>query len=489
MNTKNISLLGLGLLAAAALASCDHVEESLAKPITNPQEPIFDAASVEYKAFPYIDASDPQVGEVEVAYCVAPTLPAGFTLSGTLELSATEDFSKKIEVPLTYRDHHMYANVGDIAAQYTELYTKNPATVDLYSRTILTAANGTDVVRIGSIDTYFGDEPYAYTPVLPSKLIPANFYLMMGDGSDWDYAHALKMNHAGSNQYDDPNFSIVVKEGVSAGDKWIIVPAETIYKLRAGAPLAGNDYYLPVFDRVDSGTSYGDLDEQTSGDIDAAMLPSISIPCEIDINAQNLTYSAKAAVENYYATGNGWSNWGEHWMPLSTTNYSDYNGFLNLDTEFKFAPQEGWGGDFGTSAAVTETENNGVFSYSATLDRASDNIKIGHAGLYWAYLNATTWEMSLTETKTWGMTGDFNGWGSDVAMTPSADLYIWTGELTVEAGQGWKFRANSDWGVNLGGQADALWNNGDNIVLPEAGTYTITLDLTTYPATYTAVKK
>ncbi|MFS6554145.1 DUF5116 domain-containing protein, partial [Parabacteroides distasonis] len=64
----------------------------------------------------------------------------------------------------------------------------------------------------------------------------------------------------------------------------------------------------------------------------------------------------------------------------------------------------------------------------------------------------------------------------------------WKAELTVTDGQGWKFRANSDWAINLGGKADELWANGADIVLP-AGTYEITLNLSTYPATYTAVKK
>lgn len=175
-------------------------------------------------------------------------------------------------------------------------------------------------------------------------------------------------------------------------------------------------------------------------------------------------------------------------MPLTTTNYTEYYGFLNLGNQFKFAPQAGWGGDFGSSEALEETDNNGIFNYSGELNRASDNIQIGHAGLYFACLNAATWNLSLQGINSWGLIGDFNGWGGDIEMTQGENLLIWTAELTVEAGQGWKFRANGDWAINLGGQPDALWTNGDNITL-DAGTYTITLDLSTYPATYTAVKK
>lgn len=150
MNTKNISLLGLGLFAAVALASCDHIEESLAKPITNPQEPMFSASSVDYKAFPYIDASDPELGDIEVAYCTAQDIPAGYYITGTLELSPLADFSKAISVPLSIQGNRLLANVGDIAAQYTELFTKNPETVDLYGRTSLSLSNGSDKVHIGT---------------------------------------------------------------------------------------------------------------------------------------------------------------------------------------------------------------------------------------------------------------------------------------------------------------------------------------------------
>ena len=493
MNTKNISLLGLGLFAAAALASCDHIEESLAKPITNPQEPIFSSSSVNYIAYPYINASNPVEDKLDsIAYCVSYEIPDGYQFEGTLELSPNADFSNPISVPLTYEGHTFFVNVGDVATQYTNLYTKDPSIVKLHGRTSLSLSNGSEKVHIGTPDTYFGVDEYTFVPVAPDKIIPDCFYLVLGDGTEWDYPNAVRFNHSETNQYDDPNFSLVVKDGSSVGDKWMVMPEEDFLKVRFGEPLAGNVYYLPVFDRVDNGTNYGDFDKQTSGDINAAALPSISIPSEIDFNAQNMTYSTKAAVENYYATGDGWSNWGAHWMPLFTTNYMDYYGFLNIESQFKFAPQEGWGGDFGSSIGLTESDNNGVFSYNGTLNRASDNIQIGHAGLYWAYLNTVNWTLSLDQTKTWGIIGGFadNSWGSDVVtLTPSEDLYTWTGDLTVDAGVEWKFRANADWAINLGGTADELWNNGGNIVLPNAGTYAITLDLSTYPAKFTAVKK
>jgi hypothetical protein len=41
-----------------------------------------------------------------------------------------------------------------------------------------------------------------------------------------------------------------------------------------------------------------------------------------------------------------------------------------------------------------------------------------------------------------------------------------------------KFRANDDWGLNLGGlNFNALTNGGDNIPIAVAGSYTLTLDV------------
>lgn len=487
MNTKYISRFGLGLFALLALASCDKIEESLSQPITNPQEPIYNSATIVYNAVSAINASNPEIGEVEVATYTAEGLPEGFVVGGTLELSPFEDFSKIIEAPLSSDGSALFANVSDIAAQYTDNFTKDPQAITMHGRTILTATNGTDKVRLGTIDTYYGVGNYTFTPAAPDHVIAPAYCVVLGDGSSWDFAGAVAMEHSDVNQYDDPVFKVEVRSASSVGDRWIVISQEGLDKAKVSG-LAGVDYLVPVFNRDEDGISYGNFEKSNAGSLDASTLPALEVPCEMTFNAQRLTYQSKAAVATYYATGDGWASWGAHWMPLTTTNYMEYYGFLNLGTQFKFAPQEGWGGDFGSSLPLEESEKDGVYNYSGEINRASDNIQIAHSGLYFACLNAATWNLSLQGINSWGIIGDFNDWSADVKMTPSEDLYTWTAELTVEAGQSWKFRANGAWTVNLGGQPDALWYNGDNITL-DAGTYTITLDLSTYPAKFTAVKK
>ncbi len=63
---------------------------------------------------------------------------------------------------------------------------------------------------------------------------------------------------------------------------------------------------------------------------------------------------------------------------------------------------------------------------------------------------------------------------------------IWEATVNVTGKEEFKFRANNDWGVNLGddGANNSLEYGGANLTLPGAGSYRITLDLTN-PGYYT----
>ncbi|MDE5595130.1 MAG: hypothetical protein K2I89_06120, partial [Muribaculaceae bacterium] len=72
----------------------------------------------------------------------------------------------------------------------------------------------------------------------------------------------------------------------------------------------------------------------------------------------------------------------------------------------------------------------------------------------------------------------------------SEDNMVYTLTADLNAGDEWKFRANGNWTVSLGGALDKLSSfNGENLKCEETGTYEITLDLSTLPWTATLVKK
>ena len=62
-------------------------------------------------------------------------------------------------------------------------------------------------------------------------------------------------------------------------------------------------------------------------------------------------------------------------------------------------------------------------------------------------------------------------------MTWNAEDESWTVTLDLAADM-FKFRANDDWGINMGGSIDNLSQNGADIKVTEAGTYEVKLFLT-----------
>jgi hypothetical protein len=145
-----------------------------------------------------------------------------------------------------------------------------------------------------------------------------------------------------------------------------------------------------------------------------------------------------------------------------------YEGYFWFEagTEFKFA-KGGWDNNWGDDGA------------DGTLEPGAANIVAPEAGFYrfTVDLNALTYTMTKTS---WGLIGSAtpNGWDSDMDMTYDANENAWTITADLVAGEA-KFRANDDWGINLGDDsADGLLDyDGANISIAANGTYLIKLYL------------
>jgi hypothetical protein len=107
------------------------------------------------------------------------------------------------------------------------------------------------------------------------------------------------------------------------------------------------------------------------------------------------------------------------------------------------------------------------------------------AGYYKVNVNKNTLAWSATKT-TWGAIGAFNGWSTDVPMTYSPATQKWTATVSFPAAGAFKFRANADWGINLGtgGPNGTLSYGGSDIPYSITGSRTVTLDLSS-PIRYT----
>lgn len=203
--------------------------------------------------------------------------------------------------------------------------------------------------------------------------------------------------------------------------------------------------------------------------------------------------------ENLYLPGSH-QGWNPATAPILQGNgEGQFEGAVNLvdnggaaDCQFKFSPVPEWKGDFGG----TYTEGNGL--YQGTYG-VSDNIVVPN-GYYYMWVDMTAGSFTLLPITGVGLIGDFNGWGGDEALTYNATTNVWTVTANLVAGQGFKVRFNGGWDYNRGAGGDvepyvlsvgspiSAYNNGKNLTVPEDGTYTITLDMSTNPNTITLSK-
>ena len=203
-------------------------------------------------------------------------------------------------------------------------------------------------------------------------------------------------------------------------------------------------------------------------------------------------------VGNFQAAG----GYGSDWSPAdgvaltaSDMGKTDYEGYVYFNVEtplYKFVPtQAGWDGNYGDAS-----ETEGDYTKTLKLDGKNAGTPDGTGGYYLVKVDPEKLTYSLEEF-TWGVIGNATptGWDSDTNMTYDTENHVWTVTLDLTAqdapDNGWKFRANDKWDVNLGdtGADGTLELGGDNIGVSEAGNYTITLDLTdSRNPTYTITK-
>lgn len=166
-----------------------------------------------------------------------------------------------------------------------------------------------------------------------------------------------------------------------------------------------------------------------------------------------------------------------HWWAGLIYLIADDGDESNEAEAFKIRANDDWtvnlGGEIGETAAA--------------LVSGGDNfVAPAESGAYYIEVyttdEGTTWNGSMIASAGWGVIGvgsPQGDWDADVDMTANgfADgvtTYTITGDFTTDE---WKFRANDDWVLNLGGDLAALAFDGDNITLDEGGSKTVTLSV------------
>lgn len=468
---KKLSVILLAALALTA-TSCD--ETTNAVPTVNPQLPEMTAndlvvADGVASAIDLTALTESQTPVTIGSVTTVNNLPDGYTLKFVGTMGRDAEFARSADFDVDNTNNVLTVSAKTFEDVYVNVMGKSAKAKEVYLRVAAYAVKGTSEVRIGDATTYVINTKSTVTPI-DLGIVIENSYGLLGTINGWSVADAIIFNHSDKDVYDDPIFTIQVS--ISAADAasgwwWKIVPESTI---KTGNWVDADNASFGVAENGD-GALEGNLVPRTATtDCGAGCIKTPGVYV-LTIDMENQSYEYTKLFDLMYTPGNhnGWSQTASAWMyaPIGGTTFT---GFLALDGEFKLSSQADWSGT-----------NYGAGAEAGALSTAGDAGNLNAAkGIYFMSADIANLTYSLTAIETVGLIGDFNGWGSQQNLTRVGDTMVWEGTLTVTDGQGWKIRCNDDWGINLGGDLNALTAGGDNIVVA-AGTYKVSLDLTNVP--------
>lgn len=194
----------------------------------------------------------------------------------------------------------------------------------------------------------------------------------------------------------------------------------------------------------------------------------------------NVTTYSDITISYLYVPGEyqGWNPGGA--PKLWSTNGFIYEGYIWVPgggtRKFKFTSAPNWGGvNYGFNGNPGELSTDGGAS---DLDLPANE----NGQLYLLRVNTTALTWSATATD-WGVIGSATpgGWDNSTPMDYDPATGLLTAQVAMTAGA-FKFRANNDWGINLGGSPVGdpyLDYGGNDLNNSTAGTVIVVLDLRT----------
>ncbi len=471
--------LNILLVAALALAgwSCQDEKNNVPLP-SNPQEPVMSTTDLavtstvpQFINLPELNAADEAIALGNISQLT--NLPEGYELTFVGELGREEEFVHSATFPVALNDKALSVSPDDLEGAYVAAIGKSAKAKQTYIRVAAYASKGDAQVRMGGADVYYLNASPVITP-LDLGIVIEDSYGLLGTINGWSVADAVLFDHEGD-PYDNPIFTMVVTitdQQAADGWWWKVVPQSTIE--------TGNwvDAANASFGTAVNGSHdlEGNLVPRTDTEDCGAGAVNTPGVYTLTLDMENQTYEFVPMFDYLYMPGNinGWNHLAAAKIP-GEIGATVFQGFAAVDGEFKFTDQAGWSG------------NNYGDGGDGKLSTDGGNLSAAK-GLYYVKADIEKLEYALVKIESLGLIGGFNGWGAQEALTPNADATVWTGKITLSAGEEFKVRMNDNWDYNLGGNPKAMTVGGANIVAPAAGTYTVTVDLTNVPYTLTLTK-
>ncbi len=224
-----------------------------------------------------------------------------------------------------------------------------------------------------------------------------------------------------------------------------------------------------------------------AGDLDIRIISSIGTQDAQQQMSETLTlnvtpYTTSLPMIAVPGDHQGWDPATAPRLASSEFGAADYEGYVWLENEFKFVAPDNTGN---FAWGNTDWGDDGSFS-GILVEEGESNVPTT-PGYYLLQVDTENLTYSASQYSNWGLIGSGTptGWDSDNDMTYDAASQTFSITLDLTADE-IKFRANDGWDWNYGDTgADGRLNpGGDNIAVPEAGNYTVVLDLSN-PREYT----
>ena len=437
-------LLGMTLLMA--MVSCTEDYTDWGNPQTNPQEEAVAFGNGSVAPVDVINLADVKTEKVKVASIVAPT---------SSDAAYTPNYKINFDGQSFDIDADGNMATAELTSYIVDKYGKRPTERDIDATLDAWVSNGATAVKMAT------SEKFQIKAIPEAPVIEEGYYLVgdmftTDDVNGWTKEVAKAFNHSDKDVYEDPVFTVSF-ETTKADQYWKIIPKKNI----DSGDIWAAGVVGPKVDGDDSMT--GTL---TNGDAKAGKIAKAG-KYKLTINMMDYTYTIEEVKYDpfiyFIGATDGWTN-AEQKLALVDANTGTYTGFLycadpnNWGNQFKFQRVAGsWDNEINSSTFNT-------FDGAATNENGNIGVNAGE-GVYYFDVNLANGTIKATKVETMGLIGNFNSWAGDAAMTWNAEEYCFEATNAGVTADGWKFRVNGGWDINLGGSLNNLTAGGDNIAV------------------------
>lgn len=437
-------LLGMTLLMA--MVSCTEDYTDWGNPQTNPQEEAVAFGNGSVAPVDVINLADVKTEKVKVASIVAPT---------SSDAAYTPNYKINFDGQSFDIDADGNMATAELTSYIVDKYGKRPTKRDIDATLDAWVSNGATAVKMAT------SEKFQIKAIPEAPVIEEGYYLVgdmftTDDVNGWTKEVAKAFNHSDKDVYEDPVFTVSF-ETTKADQYWKIIPKKNI----DSGDIWAAGVVGPKVDGDDSMT--GTL---TNGDAKAGKIAKAG-KYKLTINMMDYTYTIEEVKYDpfiyFIGATDGWTN-AEQKLALVDANTGTYTGFLycadpnNWGNQFKFQRVAGsWDNEINAGAFNT-------FDGAATNENGNIGVNAGE-GVYYFDVNLANGTIKATKVETMGLIGNFNSWADDAAMTWNVEEYCFEATNVGVTADGWKFRVNGGWDINLGGSLNNLTAGGDNIAV------------------------